>query len=149
MAWLSARLGSSLPSAFWIGLGVALALYAAFIVALLVTGRRGEARARARFIPDCLVLFRRLMGDPRVPRTRKLLLAALLGYLAMPFDLVPDFIPIAGQLDDAIVVAAVLRSVLRASGQAPVRQHWPGPDQTLHALLRLAGAPEAVGDSRT
>lgn len=123
-----------------IGLGVALLVYAGFVAWLFLTGRRDEARSWARFIPDCLVLFRRLMGDPRVPRTRKLLIGALLGYLAMPFDLIPDFIPVAGQLDDAIVVAVVLRSVLRAAGETPVREHWPGPDRTLRTVLRLAGA---------
>jgi uncharacterized membrane protein YkvA (DUF1232 family) len=129
-----------LPHAFWIGLGCALGLYAGFIAWLLATGRRAEARAWGRFIPDCLVLFRRLLADPRVPRTRKLMIAGLLAYLAMPIDLVPDFVPVAGQLDDAIVVAAVIRSVLRAAGEAPVRQHWPGPDRTLHLVLRLAGS---------
>jgi uncharacterized membrane protein YkvA (DUF1232 family) len=128
-----------MPRALWMGLGAVLLLYAGFIAVLLLTGRRDDARAWARFIPDCLVLFRRLIGDPRVPRTRKLLLGALLAYLAMPFDLVPDFIPVAGQLDDAIIVAAVLRSVLRAAGDEPVRQHWPGPDTTLELVLRLAG----------
>jgi uncharacterized membrane protein YkvA (DUF1232 family) len=128
-----------MPHALWVGLGAALLLYTGFIAVLLVTGRRDDARAWARFIPDCLVLFRRLIGDPRVPRTRKLLLGALLAYLAMPFDLVPDFIPVAGQLDDAIIVAAVLRSVLRAAGDGPVRRHWPGPDRTLELILRLAG----------
>ena len=67
-------------------------------------------------IPDCIVLVRRLMGDPGVARRHKVLLGALVGYLALPFDLVPDFIPVAGQADDAIVVALVLRSVLRGSG---------------------------------
>ena len=71
-------------------------------------------------------------------RRRKLLLAALLGYLAMPIDLVPDFIPIAGQLDDAIVIALVVRSVLRSGGPELVREHWRGPQRSLDALLRLA-----------
>lgn len=130
-----------MPRAIWIALAVALVAYGAFVVALIAAGRRGDARAWAGFIPDCLVLFRRLIGDPRVPRGRKLLLAALLGYLAMPFDLVPDFIPIAGQLDDAIIVAAVLRAVLRGAGDGPVREHWPGPDSSLRLVLRLAGRP--------
>jgi uncharacterized membrane protein YkvA (DUF1232 family) len=84
------------------------------------------------------VLFKRLLGDPRVSRPRKALVALLVAYLAMPFDLVPDFIPVAGQLDDAILVAFVLRSVLRGSGAALVRQHWPGPEQSLGFVLRLA-----------
>jgi uncharacterized membrane protein YkvA (DUF1232 family) len=118
-----------------------LLLYGAFIAVLAVAGRRGEARAFARFIPDCIVLFRRLASDERVSRGRKLLLLALIGYLAMPFDLVPDFIPIAGQLDDAIIVALVLRSVLRDAGAEVVREHWPGPAGTLAPLLRHAGSP--------
>jgi uncharacterized membrane protein YkvA (DUF1232 family) len=60
------------------------------------------------------------------------------GYLAMPLDLVPDFIPVAGQLDDAIIVALVLRAVLRAGGPELLREHWPGPDASLNALVRLA-----------
>jgi hypothetical protein len=83
-----------------IGLAVALVIYAAFVAWLVIVGRRGEARALATFIPDCIVLVTRLIRDPRVPRRRKLLLLALVGYLALPFDLVPDFIPVAGQLDD-------------------------------------------------
>jgi uncharacterized membrane protein YkvA (DUF1232 family) len=120
-----------------IALGGALLVYLAFVLALVVVGRRTEARALAGFVPDCVVLFRRLLGDRRVPRGRKLLLAALVGYLAVPFDLVPDFIPLAGQLDDAIFVAVVLRSVLRGQGPGLVREHWPGPESSLRLVLRL------------
>ncbi len=115
----------------------ALALYAAFVAALVIAGRRQDARALAGFIPDCIILFRRLLRDELVPRRRKLLLAALIAYLAMPFDL-PDFIPVAGQLDDAIIVALVVRSVLRAGGPDLLREHWPGPQASLNALTRLA-----------
>jgi uncharacterized membrane protein YkvA (DUF1232 family) len=69
------------------------------------------------------------------------LLVGLLGYLALPFDLVPDFIPIAGQLDDVIVVALVLRSFVRADGGVLVHEHWPGPEQTLGFVLRAARLP--------
>jgi uncharacterized membrane protein YkvA (DUF1232 family) len=123
------------------GLGVTLAAYAACVAGLVLAGRRGDARALATFIPDCLLLFRALLRDPAVPRGRKLLLGASLAYLVMPIDLVPDFIPVAGQLDDAIVVALVLRSLLRSSGPELVREHWRGPDRSLDALLRLAGDP--------
>jgi uncharacterized membrane protein YkvA (DUF1232 family) len=116
----------------------AVLLYAAGVFALTALGRRSDARALAGFIPDCLVLFKRLVADPRVDRWRKGLLAAMIAYLALPFDLVPDFIPIAGQLDDAILVAVVLRSVLRGSGAGIVREHWPGPEQSLRLILRLA-----------
>jgi uncharacterized membrane protein YkvA (DUF1232 family) len=121
-----------------VGAGIAIALYAAFVLWLLLAGRRQDARALAGFIPDCLVLFRRLLGDERVPRRRKLLVAALIGYLVLPFDLVPDFIPVAGQLDDAIIVALVLRTVLRSGGPGLLREHWRGPAASLNALMRLA-----------
>jgi uncharacterized membrane protein YkvA (DUF1232 family) len=122
-----------------------LVVYAALVVVLIATGRGQGARDVARFIPDCIVLLRRLAGDPRVPRRHKLLLGALVGYLALPFDLVPDFIPIAGQLDDAVIVALALRAVLRASGPDLVREHWPGPEGSLAVVLRLAGVADRNG----
>jgi uncharacterized membrane protein YkvA (DUF1232 family) len=63
----------------------------------------------------------------------------LVAYLALPFDLVPDFIPLAGQLDDAILVALVLRTILQRSGRQLVEEHWPGPPSSLAFVLRLAG----------
>ena len=130
-----------MPELIWIHLGAAVLLYAALVLALAAAGRRSEARAWAGFVPDCLVLFKRLAGDQRVPRSRKILLGVMIGYLAMPIDLVPDFIPIAGQLDDAIIVAVVLRAVLRSAGDAPLREHWPGPEGSLRLILRLVGHP--------
>jgi uncharacterized membrane protein YkvA (DUF1232 family) len=124
-------------------LAILLALYAAFVLVLLISGRRRQARAFAGFVPDCAILFKRLATDPGVPRSRKVALLLSAAYLALPFDLVPDFIPVAGQLDDAILVALVLRSLIRGAGTEVVRRHWPGPDESLHALLRLAGAARA------
>ena len=117
-----------------------LLLYAAFVLALVVAGRRESARALAGFIPDCVILCSRLLRDPRVPRRKKVLLVALAGYLAMPFDLVPDFIPVAGQLDDAMLLAVALRRLVRGAGPGIVSEHWPGPPESLGVVLRLAGA---------
>jgi uncharacterized membrane protein YkvA (DUF1232 family) len=117
----------------------ALTVYVSFVLVLMIIGRREAARAVARFLPDCIVLFRRLLGDPRVPRRMKLLLAAVIPYLALPFDLVPDFIPVAGYLDDAVIVALVLRRVLRGTSRELVEGHWPGPQQSLRIVLRLVG----------
>ena len=121
-----------------IGIAVFLLVYAVLVLVLILAGRRESARALASFIPDCVVLCGRLLRDPHVPRRKKFLLVALTGYLALPFDLVPDFIPVAGQLDDVIVVALVLRSLLRGGGEELVRAHWPGPESTLALVLRLA-----------
>ena len=97
-----------------------------------------RTRALARFVPDCLVLFRRLLGDPRVPRSTKVLLVPAIAYLAFPFDLIPDFIPVIGYLDDAVVRAWALRRIVRAAGPVVVREHWPGPSRSLGTVLRLA-----------
>jgi uncharacterized membrane protein YkvA (DUF1232 family) len=121
-------------------LAVLLALYALLVVALLVAGRRTDARAVAGFVPDCIVLFKRLIADPAIPRRRKAVLVLLVAYLAMPFDLIPDFIPVAGQLDDAILVGLALRGLVRGAGPELVRRHWPGPEGSLRVVLRLSGA---------
>ena len=120
-----------------------VAVYAAFILALIIAGRGRDARDVARFIPDCVVLVRRLMGDSRVPRHHKLLLGGLVGYLALPIDLVPDFIPVAGHIDDVLVVVFALRVVLRDGGAELLREHWPGPESSLAFVLRFVGRSEA------
>jgi uncharacterized membrane protein YkvA (DUF1232 family) len=118
----------------------AVALYAVAVAGLALAGRRSQARALAGFVPDCARLFKRLAEDPRVPRRQKAALLFVAAYLAMPFDLVPDFIPVAGQLDDAILVALALRSLVRAAGSGVVAEHWPGPQTSLAVVLRMAGA---------
>ncbi len=121
-----------------ISFGVTLSAYAGFVGLLIFRGRHADARALATFIPDCIVLVTRLAREPRVPRRRKLLLLALVGYLSLPFDLVPDFIPVVGQLDDAIIVALVLRHFVRAGGEPLIRELWPGPERSLAFILALA-----------
>jgi len=118
--------------------GLLLLLWAALILWLYAAGRRTDARALATFVPDCIVLVTRLLRDERVPRRSKALLVGLTAYLALPFDLVPDFVPVAGQLDDAILVAFALRHLVRKSGPAILREHWPGPERSLEVLLRVA-----------
>ncbi len=114
-------------------IAIGVVVYAMVVVIFFVAGRREDARALAGFVPDCIVLFSRLLRDERLPRRHKLLVAALLPYLLLPFDLIPDFIPVAGQLDDAVIVALVLRRVLRSNPDL-VEEHWPGPRRTLERL---------------
>jgi uncharacterized membrane protein YkvA (DUF1232 family) len=128
-----------MPSWAWLTLA-AFAVYAAFVLALLAAGRREQARSLARLVPDCAVLSRRLLRDPRVGRAHKLALAAMVAYLLLPFDLVPDFIPVAGQLDDALLLALVLRGIARSAGAPVLAEHWPGTAGSLALILKLSGA---------
>lgn len=118
---------------------VSILLYLGFVLYLFARGRREDARAWAGFIPDCIILFKRLLGDKQLGRRPRVVLLLLIGYLALPIDLVPDFIPIAGQADDAIFVALALRYALRFVPPSRLASHWPGPDSSLQVILRLAG----------
>ena len=122
----------------FIVLVIFIALYAVFVLGLYLAGKRTEARAISGFIPDCIIFFKNLMQDKRVSGKYKFVLALLIGYLAFPIDLVPDFIPIAGQLDDAVIVALVLRFVLKGAGPELAAKHWPGPESSLNMLLKMA-----------
>jgi uncharacterized membrane protein YkvA (DUF1232 family) len=114
----------------WLGLVVALWL-----------SKPDEARLRdlLRLLPDVLRLTSRLARDGSLPRGVRVRLWLLLGYLAMPVDLVPDFVPVIGYADDVVVVAFALRSVTRRAGPEALDRHWPGTPEGLAAVRRLAG----------
>ncbi|HSD23102.1 MAG TPA: DUF1232 domain-containing protein [Solirubrobacterales bacterium] len=123
----------------WGVLLIVLGAYLIGIAALIAAGRREDARALAGFIPDSVVLVSRLARDQRVSRRRRAVLFVVLGYLALPIDLVPDFLPGIGQLDDAVVLGLALRVVVRGGGIGLVREAWPGPQASLTLVLRAAG----------
>src|SRR5215218_8393076 len=123
----------------WGLLLIAVAAYLVGVAALIAAGRREDARALAGFIPDCAVLVSRLARDRRVSRPRRAALWIVLGYLALPFDLVPDFLPGIGQLDDAVLLGLALRLVVRGGGSELVREAWPGPAASLAVVLLAAG----------
>jgi len=113
------------------------------LVAVLWRSRPDELGLREllRLLPDVLRLVHRLAGDGTLPRGVRVRLWLLLAYLAMPIDLVPDFVPVLGHADDAIVVVLVLRSVVRRAGAEAVARHWPGTPEGLAALRRASRLP--------
>jgi uncharacterized membrane protein YkvA (DUF1232 family) len=125
------------PIALGIGVGLVLVWVLLLIVLWRATPERTSLQEALRLLPDVLRLLRRLAGDKTQPRGVRVRLWLLLAYLAMPIDLVPDFIPVLGYADDAIVVALALRSVARRSGRAAVERHWPGSPEGLTAVMRL------------
>jgi len=122
-------------------LGIALAsIYVVLLGTLLALRPKGNLlKETLRLLPDLVRLLRRLAGDRSVPRATRARLWLLLAYLAIPIDLVPDFVPVLGYADDAIIVSLVLRSVVRRAGPRVIRRHWPGTADGLAALSRLAG----------
>lgn len=130
-----------------IGLVAGLLLVWLALIAVLLTAKDrfdlAALRGALRLLPDLLRLIKRLAADPELPRGVRLRLWVLLAYLLSPIDLVPDFLPVIGYADDAIVVAITLRSVIRHDGQDAVRRHWPGTPDGLTALLRLTGTTSA------
>lgn len=134
-----------MPGWAWTLTGVAAGLVVCWVLlmAVLWFTRPDELRAREllRLLPDVLPLVRRLAGDHMLPRGVRVRLWLLLGYLALPIDLVPDFIPVLGYADDAVAVALVLRSVVRRAGADAVSRHWPGTADGLEAVRRATRLP--------
>jgi uncharacterized membrane protein YkvA (DUF1232 family) len=123
-----------------IGIGIAVALWSVTVIALIALGRRALAREVATLVPNLLVLFRELLRDPKVPRGAKLWLGVAVVWIASPIDLIPEFVPFAGPLDDAIVAALVLRHVLRRTDRTVLFEHWRGDPATLEAIVGGAAA---------
>lgn len=118
-------------------------IWLALIVALWLSKPDGNGlRDAIRLLPDLVRLLKRLAADPEMPRGVRIRLVLLTAYLALPIDIIPDFVPILGYADDAIVVALVLRSVTRRAGPDALDRHWAGTPDGLAALRRLCGLPD-------
>ncbi|MGW4577535.1 DUF1232 domain-containing protein [Rhodococcus sp. YH1] len=115
------------------------------LVMMLWVGKLDEVgiQEMARLLPDVGRLMRRLAADPGLPRGVRIRLLLALGYLLLPFDLVPDFVPILGYADDAVIVALALRSVIRRAGAGALEKHWPGTADGLAVVRRLVGIRSA------
>ena len=117
-----------------------VATWVALLVALLVVRPRGSLLTESlRLLPDLLRLLRDVAADRSQPRGVRVRLGLLLAYLAMPFDLVPDFLPVIGYADDVVVVVWTLRAVVRTVGVDELRRHWRGSDDGFAALCHVAG----------
>ena len=122
-----------------------LTAWLALVIALVLIRPKGALLSEAiRLLPDLLRLLRRLAADTALPRGVRVRLALLMVYLALPIDLIPDFLPVIGYADDAIIAAFVLRSVVRRAGIQAVRAHWPGTEDGFAALTRLTGLHRAA-----
>ncbi len=124
-------------STLLIALGATACAYAVAVLALFLAGRRTAARELAMLLPNLALLFKGLIGDPRVPRRSKALLLFGLAWFASPIDLIPEFIPFLGPLDDAVVAALILRWLARTAGREVVRDHWRGDQAIIERVLRL------------
>jgi uncharacterized membrane protein YkvA (DUF1232 family) len=122
-----------------VALLIAVALYALFLLGLMLAGRKVAAKELATLVPNLALLFRDLATDPRVPRSAKLLIGFAIVWLISPIDLLPEFLPVIGPLDDAVVAALVLRYLVRRAGADLVREHWRGDPSTIERILRAAG----------
>lgn len=123
--------------------GGLLLLWLALVAAVWIIGRNSTdeltPREGLRLLPDLICLLRRLTADTEVPRSVRLGLLALIGYLLLPIDLVPDFIPVLGFADDAVILALALRWAVRRAGRDRVTRHWPGTIEGLWVVQRLSG----------
>jgi uncharacterized membrane protein YkvA (DUF1232 family) len=135
--------GHTLVLMRWVLVSVAGVLVAWFVLLLVVYVMRpdhGSLRDGARILPDTLRLVCGLATDKAVPRSARWLLWGLLAYLALPIDLIPDFLPVIGWADDLIIASLVLRYLIKRAGAETVRVHWPGDAEglsTLGVLLRI------------
>jgi uncharacterized membrane protein YkvA (DUF1232 family) len=127
-----------------IAFSVAVGLWLVLILGLVVAGRRSHAKELATLLPNLIRLFRGLMGDPRVARRTKWLLLVGVFWFASPIDLIPEFIPVIGPLDDAVVAGLILRHIVKVAGPDVVEDHWKGDPSTLRRvfqLMRLGAGP--------
>jgi uncharacterized membrane protein YkvA (DUF1232 family) len=126
-----------------ISLGVVAVLYVVVILALMLAGRRTAAREVAVLIPNLALLFKDLVRDPRVPRRSKMLLLVGVAWIASPIDLIPEFVPFLGPLDDAVVTALILRHLVKKAGPDIVLENWRGDPATIARLLGRRRSPSS------
>jgi uncharacterized membrane protein YkvA (DUF1232 family) len=126
-------------------LGLVAVWLALLVVLWLIRPRGIGARELARLVPDILRLVRDLLMDRSTPRSVRVALGILLVWLISPIDLVPEFIPVLGPLDDVIVAVVILRFVRRRLGEGEMRRHWRGSDEGWAVVERLVSGRRPGG----
>ena len=117
-----------------IAIGVLVASWALLFV-LAARLPEGSLKEFASFLPDCVTTVRRLRGDPRVPRRAKLAVGFAGLWVISPIDLIPEFLPIIGPLDDVVIVALALRYAARRISPDVLYEAWPGRRSVMARLL--------------
>ena len=120
----------------WLLIGVGL-LVASWMVLVFLASRlpEGSLKELAAFLPDCATTARRLRGDDRVPLRAKIAIGFALLWVLSPIDLIPEFLPVIGPLDDVVVVALAFRYAARQVPRAVLLEAWPGKPSTIERLL--------------
>jgi len=121
-------------------IGLAVAWLLLVVVLWLHRPSRELAGSTLRLVPDLIRLVRALLADETTPRSVKAALVGLLVYLVSPIDVVPDFFPVIGSLDDLIISALVLRWAGRRVGTSGLQAHWSGSPEGFALLLRFLGS---------
>jgi uncharacterized membrane protein YkvA (DUF1232 family) len=117
-----------------------VALWAALLLLFWVLRPKGVAlRELVRIVPDTLRLLRSLIHDGQTPLDVRLILIGLLAWIVSPIDLIPEFIPVLGPLDDVVVAVVAMRYVRRRIGVNALRARWSGPPDGFSLLLRVIG----------
>ena len=127
--------------ALLVAIGIAVVVWLVAVAALMVSGRTVEAKQLARLLPDLAALLRDLLRDPRVSRGSRVLVGIAIVWVISPIDLLPEFLPVIGPLDDVVVVALVLRHLVKKAGPEVVRDHWRGDPAMLERALRALRLP--------
>ena len=126
-----------------IGIGIAAAVMVATWGLLVLLARRlpeGTAKELARFLPACVTTVRRLRAHPAVPRRAKLVVGFAGLWVLSPIDLIPEFLPVIGPLDDVVVVALAMRYAARQVPREVLLEAWPGDRRIIERLLGPARA---------
>jgi len=129
----------------WLLIG--LAVYLASWVVMVVLARRlppGLLRDVAEFLPACVTAARRLRKSPEVPRRAKLALLVAVLWVVSPIDLLPEFLPVIGPLDDVVAVVLLLRYAARSVPRPVLLAAWPAEPRLLERVLDGRRPPRSV-----